>query len=198
VALQDWRRLAGDFFSGRKGPFPHQLAWFLDLRVRRLILAPQQLANRLHLEPTSRVLEVGPGSGYFTAEVAERIPQGHLEVLDLQPEMLEKTKRKLDAAGLHNVGYGQGDACNLPFADGEFDVVFFVALLGEVPDRSACINSVHKVLRSGGLLSITEHQPDPDFTPLSAVRALTEASGFQFVESFGRSWAYTANFLRSA
>ena len=198
MALQDWRQLVGDFFSGRKGPFPHQLAWFLDLRVRRLILSPQRLADRLHLEPTSRVLEIGPGSGYFAAEVAGRIPEGRLEVLDLQAEMLEKTKQKLDGVGLRNVGYRQGDACSLPFGDAQFDVVFFVTLLGEVPDRSECISSVRKVLRPGGLLSITEHQPDPDFSPLSDVRALTEAGGFQFVESFGKSWAYTANFLRGA
>ncbi len=176
--------------------FPHRLAWVLDLPIRRLILSPERLAERLHLTPSLRVLELGPGSGYFSVEVARRIPQGHLELLDLQPEMLEKVWRKIEAAGLRNVGYTQGDACDLAFPDDQFDVVFMVAVLGEVDDPRECLRSIHRILRGDGLLSITEQRPDPDFSPLPCVRSLTKAHGFEFVESFGRSWAYTANFRK--
>jgi hypothetical protein len=50
------------------------------------------------------------------------------------------------------------------------------------------------VLRPDGLLSITEHLPDPDFSWLSTLRALVEAEGFAFEEHFGPPWSYTANF----
>ena len=82
-----------------RGYFPHQLSCLIDNPLRRLLLTPAQLANRLPLTESSHVLEVGPGSGYFSAELARRVPQGRLELLDLQPEMLAKARRKLQARG---------------------------------------------------------------------------------------------------
>jgi hypothetical protein len=50
------------------------------------------------------------------------------------------------------------------------------------------------VLRSEGLLSITEHLPDPDFSRLSRLRTPVEEGGFALVERFGPPWSYTAKF----
>ena len=135
------------------------------------------------------------GSGLFSVEVARRVPQGHLELFDLQPEMLEKARRKIESAGLEKVvGYTQGDARKLALPKAEFDVAFLVAVLGEVPEPEKCLRALRRVLRPGGLLSITEHLPDPDFSRFSQVRALVEHEGFEFTERFGHAWSYTANF----
>jgi len=53
-----------------RGLFPHQTSFTLVLPLRRLILSPEQLADRLHLNAASRVLEVEPGPGYFGVAVA--------------------------------------------------------------------------------------------------------------------------------
>ena len=66
--------------------------------MQRLILSPKKLADRLHLKEDFNVLEIDPGSGYFSVEVARCIPQGHLELFDLQKEMLEKARHKIEAA----------------------------------------------------------------------------------------------------
>ncbi len=184
-------------FFGR-GICPYQLSFVLDSSLRRFILSPRELADRLHIKKDSRVLEVGPGSGYFSVEIARRIPRGHLELFDLQSEMLEKARLKIERAGLNNVGFTRGDAVNLPFKEGEFDIVFLVAVLGEVSDRVLCLRSIYRVLRPSGLLSITEQPGDPDFLPLSVVRSLAEEQGFEFIESYGRKKNYTANFIKPA
>ncbi len=184
----------GRFFG--RGVCPYQLSFILDLALRRLILSPEELADRLHLREDSRVLEVGSGSGYFSVEVARRLPRGHLELLDIQPEMLRKAGRKIEAAGLDNVGFTQGDATSLPFDGGEFDVAFLVAVLGEVPDPSACLREIYRVLRPSGLLSVTEQPGDPDFLPLPVVRSLAEQQGFEFIESYGRGRNFTASFRK--
>lgn len=54
---------------------------------------------------TDRILELGPGSGYFSAKLAAAVPEGHLELLDIQPQMLAKARALLTAAGYANVGY---------------------------------------------------------------------------------------------
>jgi len=179
-----------------KGICPYQLSFILDSPFRRLILSPRKLADRLHLRENFKVLEIGAGSGYFSVEVARRIPQGHLELFDLQKEMLEKARRNIEAAMLHNVGFTQGNAINLPYDENEFDVVFLVAVLGEVSDPEACLRGIYKILRPSGLLSITEQPGDPDFLPLPVVRSLAEKQEFEFVESYGKKKNYTANFRK--
>ena len=164
--------------------------------MRRFILSPKKLADRLHLKEDFNVLEIGPGPGYFSVEVARRIPQGHLELFDIQEEMLEKAHHKIESAGLHNVGFTQGDAIDLQFDDDEFDVVFLVAVLAEVSDKERCLDAIYKILKPSGLLSITEQPGDPDFLPLSVVRSLAEKQGFEFIESYGRKKNYTANFRK--
>ena len=192
MSVGEWGKAIRGFFG--RGLFPHQLSFVLGSALRRFVLSPGELADRLHLKESSRVLEVGPGPGYFSVEVARRLPQGRLELFDLQREMLEQARRRLERAGLHNVGFTQGDACNLPYGENQFDVVFLVAVLGEVADPATCLRDIHRTLRPGGLLSITEQPGDPDFLPLPTVRALAEQQGFEFIECYGQGKNYTANF----
>ena len=72
--------------------FPHQLSWIIDNPLRRLIISPETLAERLTLSDSSRILELGSGSGYFSAALAAHVPNGWLEMFDLQPEMLAKAE----------------------------------------------------------------------------------------------------------
>ena len=110
--------------------------------------------------------------------------------------MLEKARHKIESAGLRNVGFTQGDAVDLPFDESEFDVVFLVAVLGEVSNKERCLAAIYRVLKPSGLLSITEQPGDPDFLPLPVVRSLAEKQGFEFVESFGKKKNYTVNFRK--
>ena len=191
--MADWLK----HVAGRQRFFPHQMSFILELPLRRVLITPSALADRLRLTKTSKVLEVGCGSGLFSAEVARRVPRGHLELFDLQPEMLERARRKIESAGVGKVvGYTQGDARRLKLERTGFDVAFLVAVLGEVPEPEKCLRALSRVLRPGGLLSITEHLPDPDFSPFSRLRSMVERQGFEFIERFGCSWSYTANFRR--
>lgn len=179
-----------------RGYFPHQLSWLIDNPVRRLIIGPTQFADRLGLTPSSRVLEIGPGSGYFSAELARRVPHGRLELLDLQPEMLEKARRKL--RGFSNVGYAAADAGErIPHPDEFFDVVAMVAVLGEVRAREACLREVFRVLQPGGVLAVHEHLPDPDRIAFPELRELAESQGYRLARRLGPAWNFTALFERS-
>jgi ubiquinone/menaquinone biosynthesis C-methylase UbiE len=177
--------------------FPHQLWFIMDNPVRRLLVNPGRVVDRLELTGSEQVLEVGPGPGLFSAEIAGRLPAGRLELLDLQPEMLDKARRKLDRAGRSNVGLHAGDASRgLPFPDSCFDVAFLAAVLGEVADKPACARSLFRVLRPGGLLVVQEFFPDPDRLRVQQIRDLVEPEGFRFIDAQGRPWNYTVRFRR--
>lgn len=180
-----------------RGHFPHQFSWLIDNPIRRLLVTPDQLADRLAVAASDQVLEIGPGSGYFSVELARRLRHGRLELLDLQQQMLAKAKRKLDRKGILNVGYTVGDAgLGLPFQDQSFDLALMVAVLGEIPDAKSCLRQLSRVLRLGGVLAVHEHVPDPDRIRFSVLRPLVESEGFGFGRRWGPQWNYTAVFNR--
>lgn len=191
ASLKDlWAR-----FSGR-GIYPHQLAFLLLFPMRRVLLSPATLVRHLHLTPGSRVLELGPGPGFFSVEVARSVPDGRLELVDIQRQMLQKARRRLRRAEARNVGYTQANAVRLPFRPGVFDVVFLVAVLGEVADPKACLLSVARVLRPGGLLSVTELAGDPDALQEGTLRTLVQGTSLEFVESVRVRRGFIATFRR--
>jgi ubiquinone/menaquinone biosynthesis C-methylase UbiE len=157
--------------------------------------AVAEMVKRLPLDKTSRVLEVGAGSGFYSVEVAKAIPEGKLELVDLQEEMLAKARQKIQSAGLKNVGYTSVNAGErIPLDKAGFDVVFMVTVLGEVENQESLIRETNRLLRKGGTLSVSEHLPDPDFVSSGKLRRLVENNDFRFDQRFGKSWAYTANF----
>lgn len=166
-----WRRFSGS------GAYPHELAFLLLFPLRRFVLSPAQLVERLRLTPSSRVLEVGPGPGYFSVAVARAVPAGSLQLLDLQREMLEKARTRLRRAGVTNAGFTRGSAAMLPFGSSTFDVVFLVAVLGEVPDPGACMESIARVLRPGGMAAIVELPGDADVLTAAQLREIAAGSG---------------------
>ena len=101
-----------------------QFAFTLLNPMRRFILSPEEMVKRLELKKNSKVLELGPGPGYFSVEVAKNIPEGNLLLVDLQSEMLDKAKKRLIKSGLNNdnVSFQQGDAENLPLKNNSFDI----------------------------------------------------------------------------
>ena len=194
-SIARWRdvfnRLSG------QGVYPYELAFLLDLPLRKLIISPQQVADRLHLTSRAQVLEIGPGPGYFSGEVARRIPDGRLTLLDIQVEMLDKNRRKLSHAAIRNARWIQASASALPFTTEVFDVVFLVTVLGEVPEPRACLQAVKPVLRPGGLLSITEMQGDPDALSQAEVQQLAQQCGFTLLETFSLFKGFMLNFTKA-
>lgn len=165
---------------------PHPL-----ITRRRLlaILAPQR---------GERALEIGPGTGYYTLEVAERIgPAGALDIFDLQQEMLDHTMRRAAQRRLGNIRAAQGDARSLPYEDESFDAAYLVSVLGEIPDQDAALRECARVLRPGGRLVIGELFGDPHWVSPRRLRRRAEAAGLRPEHRLGSPLGYFARFSRS-
>ncbi len=173
----------------RVSAFPHQAAFLLDNPLRRRLFKPGHILDVIGLTGSEHVLELGPGPGFYSVELARRLTDGRLELFDLQSEMLEKAKRHLERAGFRDVGFTTGQAGQaLPFADNTFDTAFLAAVIGEVPDKRACIRSLGRVLKPGGRLVFAETFPDPDRLSVQELRDLAEPEGFEFVDAVGNRW----------
>ena len=159
---------------------------FITRRGLREILAPA---------PGERVLEVGPGTGYYSLDVARWIsPGGILDVLDIQQEMLDHTARRARERGIPNVVPQRGDAQELPYPDATFDAAYLNFVLGEIPDGDATLRELRRVLKPGGRLVVGEALPDPHMVPFESLRRRAEAVGLRFERRSGGRPGYYALF----
>jgi ubiquinone/menaquinone biosynthesis C-methylase UbiE len=179
----------------RKDPSacPYGLRFSLDLP--HPFVTRSRLREMLAPEPAQRVLEVGPGTGYYSLYGARWLePDGTLEVLDIQQEMLDHTMRRALALGISNIVPRQGDAQALPYPDGHFDAAYLVATLGEIPDKERALRELRRVLKPGGRLVVGESQPDPHMVSSDKLRMLADAAGLSYEGRIGGRLGYFASF----
>lgn len=175
------------------GPMPYACRWILAISP----FATPRLKKILQPRPGERLLEIGPGLGHHAIAMApELLPGGELTVADIQQEMLDAMMARVNASGVTNIVPRQADASRLPFESTTFDAAYLSAVLGEVPNRQAALNELHRVLKPGGRLIVAEILIDPDYVPLKRVIREAEAAGFHFDAKTGSWLAYAARFVR--
>lgn len=150
------------------------------------------------LAPNSgeRLLEVGPGTGYYALDVADRLDGGTLSIFDIQQEMLDHVLRRAAERGIVNIEPTLGDAQHLPYEDGSVDGAYLVTVLGEIPDQDAALRELERVLRRGGRLVVGELFGDPHMVTLRKLRARAEPLGLRFEMRLGTPFAYFARFRK--
>ncbi len=109
----------------------------------------RRLQSAVGFEKTTglRVLEIGCGCG----SEAERFARAgaHYTAVDLTNAAVSITQRRFQLAKLEG-RFVQGDAENLPFGDGSFDLVYSHGVLHHTPDTPRTIREVNRVLSPGG------------------------------------------------
>ncbi len=162
-------------------PIPEFMAEVIDNPLRRaFIQQPDEMPGRLGLKPGMRVLEVGPGSGTYTAAVARYLgPAGHLTSIDIEPKTIERTRARIAVEGLANVDARIADVFALPFEDGTFDAVFMIGVIGEIPSVERAAEEFARVLKPGGVLAFSELWPDPDYPHPHELEAWIMPAGFE-------------------
>jgi ubiquinone/menaquinone biosynthesis C-methylase UbiE len=153
----------------------------------------ERLREILEPRPGERILEVGPGTGYYALDAAGWVePGGRLDVVDVQQEMLDHTLRGARERGIENIVPNLSDARSLPFPDGAFDAAYLVTVLGEIPDQDAALVELRRVLRPGGRLVVGELFGDPHMVTHAALVRRAAAAGFGLDRKLGgRLWHYT-------
>jgi ubiquinone/menaquinone biosynthesis C-methylase UbiE len=160
------------------------------------LITRRRLRDALEPRPGERVLEVGPGTGYYALKAAEWIaPDGLLEIFDLQQEMLDHTMRGAADRGLENVTATQGDATSLPYEDASFDAAYLVTVLGEIPDQAAALRELRRVLKPGGRLVVGEVALDPHVVFPGPLRERAEAAGLRFDRQVGGTLGFFARYF---
>jgi SAM-dependent methyltransferase len=116
--------------------------------------------DRLGLQPQDRILDMGCGAGRHAFESLRR--RGHVVALDMSQEeltnvlatfaaMVDGHEVEPDASGLPV----RSDALLLPFPDDTFDRIIASEVLEHLPDDTAALAELARVLRPGGTMAVT-------------------------------------------
>lgn len=106
-----------------------------------------------HLTPSLELLDVGCGPGSITADFAAILSLGHVTGIDQAPEAIAKALSTAASRGLTNVSFQVADAVELPFPDGEFDVVHAHHVLYHTQDPVKALMEMKCVTKPGGLIA---------------------------------------------
>ena len=181
-------------------PAPAFIGRLLDSGYRRRIQPPAKLIKRSGIKKGMQVVDLGCGSGAFTPFIARTVGEkGKVYALDIQADMLKQLERKLskpENRDIKNIKLIEGNAYKLPFEDGSIDLVNVVTVLQEIPDRNRALQEVNRVLKSGGILAVTELFPDPDYPWKSTTIKLGNGAGFVVDEVSGNFFNYTVRFRK--
>jgi SAM-dependent methyltransferase len=116
-------------------------------KARKTVAVILDAARAVGLDPSrARLLDIGCSTGILTRHYAEHF--GEVVGVDIDEGAVEwaRVNRAAD-----NVEYRVGDSLELPFADGELDLVTCTHIYEHVPDPPRMLDEIFRVLRPGGL-----------------------------------------------
>ena len=116
--------------------------------------------DALHVADGSKVADIGAGAGWFTIHLARRVgPNGVVYSQDVQRQMLEAIKRRVQREGLQNVQTtrGEGSNPNLPVAG--LDAILVVDAYQEVEDRVTFLQNLARALKPNGRIGVVNWKP---------------------------------------
>jgi ubiquinone/menaquinone biosynthesis C-methylase UbiE len=127
--------------------------------------ATEELADMLEVSAANHILDIGSGIGGPARYIAQRFG-ARITGIDLTAEFCEVARQLTAALGLEDrVDFKQGDALAMPFADAGFDGAYSMSVSMNIQDKAAFYGEIHRVLRPGGSLALSEIAQGPNGAP---------------------------------
>ncbi len=174
---------------------PWWIGYLLASPLRRLYQNPHAILAP-HLRAGMTVVEIGPGMGFFSLDIARLIGNdGRLIAIDVQPRMLAGLRRRAARAGgptTIETRLVEPDETGMEDLEATVDFVLAFAVVHELPDRARFFAASARALKPGSRLLLAEprgHVKPPAFT--KTLKA-AEAAGLHIVERPAIRGSHTA------
>ncbi len=134
----------------------HLIAPVMESPLRYRFFNPVKSLKAGGVQAGQAILEVGPGTGFFTIPAARLVgDEGRVYAMDLHPLAIRQVAKKVQDANLTNVRLVKSDATRCGLANGLIDLVL---LYGVIPSPTLPVDrllpEMHRVLKSDGVLAV--------------------------------------------
>ena len=133
-------------------------AGYEDRRISPWFQYTQQMAiDALDLDESSRVLDVGCGTGYAVRRLATLLPQGQACGVDISPSMIAQATGRVNPAIADRVEFRVASSAKIPYPDGYFTHVICTNSFHHYPSPREVLVEMQRVLVPGGQIVIFEN-----------------------------------------
>lgn len=130
---------------------------------------PHQVVQALALEPGARVADLGAGTGYFAARLANMLPKGRVYAVDVEPDMVRYLAERAQRENLRNLSAVAG-APDDPRLPEKVDLILLVDVYHHIEARAGYFRKLSQSLRPGGRIAIIDFTLDSPQGPPPAAR----------------------------
>jgi SAM-dependent methyltransferase len=141
--------------------FSRQAQGFEDVRFNRVFTEDARwVFEQLECGDDDLLLDVAAGTGHAARSLAGRVRVA--VAVDVTPAMLEQGRRAAAKEGVSNVLFQRGDASDLPFLDGSFDVAVTRFALHHMEDPVTVLAEMARCVRAGGRVAVADVVSEED------------------------------------
>lgn len=187
----------GKFYLGREisHVMGHLGAGWLERPSRQREERSDLLIKNLPVDADSVVADIGAGTGYFSFRIAQRVPEGTVLAVDIQPEMLAIIEaRKTEQAVTHiKTVLGSVSDPNLP--EGQINLILLVDAYHEFSHPREMGLAMARALEPGGQLVLVEYRGEDPTVPIKPLHKMTQKQAIREMRAVGLEWSHTEDFL---
>ncbi|HXW55435.1 MAG TPA: methyltransferase domain-containing protein [Candidatus Cybelea sp.] len=151
----------------------------------------QSAAERLRSD--CQVLEVAPGPGFFSIELA-RLGNFRITGLDISRTFVDIAAANARKAVV-DVDFRLGNASAMPFTDGSFDFVYCSAAFKNFSEPIKALDEMYRVLRPGGEALVVDLRKD---APLDEISFYMRKSGRSRIDAWATMWVFRHMLIKRA
>lgn len=187
----------GKFYLGREisHVMGHRGAAWLERSARERQERTDLLIDNLPLERDDVVADIGAGTGYFAFPIAERLPDGRVYAVDIQPEMLEFMRERRERSGASNVEPVLGSETDTGLPKAGVDLAYIVDAYHEFSHPREMGESLVRALKPGGRLILVEYRAEDPSVPIKPLHKMSEVQVRKEMSALGLEWVKTEDYL---
>lgn len=177
----------GKYYMGREiaHVMGHLGASWLERQEREKEENVSLAIKNMDLKPDELVADIGAGSGYYSFRVAEKVPEGKVLAVDLQPEMLAIMEQKIQQNKIKNVELIQAEETSPILPENSIDMAFMVDVYHELSFPREVMEQIVSALKSGGRFVLLEYRMEDPTVPIKRLHKMSQQQAVKEMKAVG-------------
>ena len=187
----------GKFYMGREisHVMGHLGAGWLERPMREREERTDLLLEKLSLNTTDHVVDLGAGTGYFSFPIARQVTAGKVLAIDIEPEMLKLIEQRKSDDNVENIDTVLASETHPNIPKDSVDLVLLVDAYHEFSHPREVMNGVVKGLKTGGRAVLVEYRGEDRTVPIKRLHKMTQQQAKKEMAAVGLQWLRTDDYL---